>query len=84
MDHPCGECAHCADESWTLESHPVSFKIVSNSHTDGINFKAKEFTANQIADAFATLIPGHINWQIKKNALERWSALLSELLEGPK
>ena len=83
MDQPCGECKRCSSQIWTLEDHPASFEVLSNSHTEGINFKKNVFTANQIADAFANLIPDHMDWQIKKNALERWNELLPGLLEDP-
>lgn len=83
MDQPCGECEWCSSQISTLEDHPATFEVLSNSHIDGINFKKGKFTTNQIADAFANLIPDHMDWQIKKNALERWNALLPGLLEGP-
>ena len=70
MDQPCGECESCSCRDKTLVSHPASFKVVFHSHTDGFNFRANEFTTNQIEDAFANLIPGHMDWQMKKNALE--------------
>ena len=73
MDEPCGECEYCASPNWVLESHPTIFKAVSNSHVNGINFRSSHFTANQIADAFANLIPGHMDWTIKISALERWN-----------
>lgn len=84
MGHPCGECDSCSFPKRTLESHPAFFEAITKSHTDGIDFKIRHFTTNQIADAFANLIPGHMDWPIKKSALERWNALLPALLEGPK
>lgn len=83
MDQPCGECRYCSSGEPALESHPAYFDVVSISHTDGINFKAKKFTANQIADAFANFMPYHMDWEIKINALERWKTLLPGLLDGP-
>ena len=83
MDQPCGECEYCSWPNWELERHPTTFKVVSNSHVDGINFKSGHFTTNQIADAFANLIPGHMDWKIKTSAVERWNALLPLLLEEP-
>ena len=84
MDQRCEECEYCSSPGWVLESHPTTFKAVSNSHVDGINFRSSHFTANQIADAFANLIPGHMDWRIKTSALERWNTLLPLLLEEPK
>ena len=84
LDRPCGECDYCSSPKWDLESHPTTFRAVSNSPVDGINFKYSHFTANQIADAFANLIPGHMDWQIKTSALERWNTLLPLLVEEPK
>ena len=81
MDQPCGECYYCSTPNSGLESHPKSFEVVSNSDVDGINFKSGHFTANQIANAFADLIPGHMDWEIKISALERWNTLLPLLLE---
>lgn len=81
MDPPCGECDSCSSRDWEVESHPTTFKTVSNSDTDGINFESGHFTTNQIADAFAKLIPGHMDWRIKTSALERWNTLLPLLLE---
>lgn len=83
MDQPWGRCDPCSFPKGTLESHPAFFEVVTNSYTDGIDFKFRHFTTNQIADAFANLIPGHMDWQIKKSALERWNTLLPTLLEGP-
>ena len=83
MEQPCGECEYCSWPNWELESHTKTFKVVSNSQIDGINFKSGHFTTNQIAEAFANLIPGHMNWKIKTSALERWTSLLPLLLEEP-
>ena len=83
LNRPCGECEYCSSPNWDLESHPKTFKAVSNSHLDGINFKFGHFTTNQLADAFANLIPGHMDWKIKTSALERWNTLLPILLEEP-
>ena len=83
MDQPCGECGYCSSPDWVLERHPTTFKVVSNSYVDGISFRYSHFTANQIADAFANLIPGHMDWKIKISALERWNTLLPLLLEEP-
>lgn len=83
MDQPCGECRSCSSPTRTLESHPAFLTMISNSPTDGINFKANEFTANQIADAFTALVPGHMDWQIKESAVERWNTLLPGFLDGP-
>ena len=83
MNPPCGECGYCSSRERTLESHPASFDVISNSHIDGINFEADQFTANQIADAFENLSPGHMDWQIKKDAIDRWDALLLGFLKGP-
>ena len=83
MDQPCGECDFCSYPDWALESHPTTFRVVSNSHVDGINFRYSLFTTNQIADAFANFIPGHMDWNIKTSALERWNTLLPLLLEKP-
>ena len=80
MDQPCGECESSSCRDKTLVSHPASFKIFFNSHTDGFNFRANEFTTNQIAEAFANLISGHMNWQIKKNALESGSSMWTPMV----
>ena len=83
IDQPCGECEYCSYPDGTAESHPALFEVVSNSQIDGINFKSRHFTTNQIADAFVNLIPGHMEWEIKTSALERWNLLLPALLEDP-
>lgn len=59
------------------------FKAISVSPVTGIIFKAYEYPANQIADEFERLIPGHMDSEIKRQALTRWDALLPELLDGP-
>ena len=84
LDRPCGECDYCSSSKSDVESHPTAFEAVSNSPTDGINFQYNHFTANQIADAFASSIPDHMDWKIKTSALERWNTLLPVLLEEPK
>ena len=81
MDQPCGECDYCSTPEWALEYHSKTFRVVSNSDVDGINFRSGHFTANQIADAFEDLIPGHMDWKIKTSALGRWNTLLPLLLE---
>jgi hypothetical protein len=40
------------------------------------------FTAQQIADAFANFISGHIDWPIKQDALESWYWHELELGDG--
>ena len=83
LNQRCGECDFCSSPDWALEDHPTAFEVISNSHVDGINFRYSHFTTNQIADAFADLIPGHMDWSIKISALERWNTLLPLLLEKP-
>ena len=53
------------------------------SPVTGIVFKAYEYSAIQLADAFDNIISGHMDFEIKKQALERWNVLLPELLDGP-
>ena len=72
LDQPCGECETCTTRECRLEDHSASFEVISNSYMDGVfEFESFKFTTNQIANAFAYLMHGHIDWQIRQDALER-------------
>lgn len=51
--------------------------------TAGINIRDREYTAQSISDAFSQFIPGHMDWPIKRQALERWNSLAFDLYSGP-
>ena len=42
-----------------------------------------EYTANQIAEAFSRMALEDFDWPIKRQALDRWNAILPDLLEEP-
>ena len=63
--------------------HSRQFKPISISPVTGIVFKAYEYSAIQLADAFDEIISGYMDFEIKKQALDRWNVLLPELLDGP-
>ena len=75
----CNRCKYCTIQQ-RPDHHSRQFKAISIT---GIVFKAYEYSAMQIADAFVTIIPGHMDFEIKRQALERWNVLLPELLDGP-
>ena len=83
----CDGCKYCTipqrDVHYFEHIHSKHFKAVSMSPVTGITFKAYEYSATQLADAFEKLILGHMNFEIKRQALARWDALLPELLDGP-
>ena len=78
----CDACKFCTIPQRVVY-HSGHFKAVSVSPVNGIIFKAYEYSATQLADAFEKLIPGHMDFEIKRLALIRWDELLSELLNGP-
>lgn len=79
----CDRCKYCTIPQRTVYYHSDRFKASSISPVTGITFKMHEYSANQIADAFEKLIPGYMDFEIKKQALARWNVLLPELLDGP-
>lgn len=78
----CDWCDHCTVRQ-RPDYHSVPFKAISTSPVTGITFKAYEYSATQLADAFGKIIPGHMDFEIKRQALVRWNQLLPELLDGP-
>ena len=82
LQHRCHECRKCTQPYRTPRTH-VDFKVDSNSPTDGIDFEDCEYTAQSITNAFIRFIPGHMDWPIKKQALDRWNALAFDLFSGP-
>ena len=78
----CDCCKYCTIQQ-RPDYHSRQFKAVSISPVTGIVFKAYEYSAIQLADAFEKIVPGYMDLEIKILALERWNALRSELLEGP-
>lgn len=81
LSQACGECDACTSSPTSVTDHPP-FRVVSNDPTDGLDVEQGWFTAQQIADAFAHLIPGHTDWPIKQAALSRWESLQPELGDG--
>lgn len=78
----CDICEYCTVQQ-RPGYHSVPFKAISVSPITGITFNAYEFSANQLANGFESLIPGHMDFEIKRKALARWDALVPELREGP-
>ena len=78
----CNICKFCTIQE-RPDRHSRQFKAISISPVTGIVFKAYEYSATQIADAFEGIISGHMEFEIKKQALERWSLLREELFEVP-
>lgn len=84
LEPPCHECKNCTTiDNEMLENHPTEFSAVENSPVDGINFEIHKFTANQLAEAFSRMTQDNSDWEIKRLALDRWNAILPDLLEGP-
>lgn len=79
----CDCCKYCTIPRRTFSYHSDQFKAISTSPVTGITFKAYEYSATQLADAFEKLIPGHMDFEIKQQALARWNVLVPELLDGP-
>ena len=78
----CGNCKFCTIQE-RPDRHSRQFKAISISPATGIVFKAYEYSANQIADAFEGIISGHMEFEIKKQALQRWELLREELFDEP-
>ena len=78
----CDWCEYCTIPQYRTR-HSGPFKAISTSPSTGITFKAHKYSATQLADAFEKLIPGHMEFEIKRQALTRWNALLPEILDGP-
>ena len=78
----CDRCKFCTIQE-RPDRHSRQFKAISISPVTGIVFKAYEYSAIQLADAFDHIISGYMDFEIKKQALERWNVLLPELLDGP-
>ncbi|CAF9920981.1 hypothetical protein IMSHALPRED_005059 [Imshaugia aleurites] len=84
LEPPCHECKKCTNlDIGTPGNHPTTFSAVENSPVDGINFKMHKYTANQLAEAFSRMAQDDFDWSIKREAVERWNAILPDLLEGP-
>jgi len=81
LDHPCGECQRC--DTTVLDDHSVkhpNFELKSCDPLEGIDFPIFEYTALQITDAFTlNIIPGYMDLQIKREALNRWKRLILDL-----
>lgn len=78
----CNICEYCSipqHRPW----HWEQFKAISVSPVTGIVFKAYHYSASQLADAFEKIISGHMDFEIKRHALDRWNILLPPLLDGP-
>ena len=78
----CDWCKFCTIQE-RPDYHSRQFKAISMSPVTGIIFKAYEYSATQLADAFEGIVSGHMEFEIKMQALERWNVLLPELLDGP-
>ena len=78
----CDSCKFCSIQE-RPDRHSRQFKAISTSPITGIVFKAYEYSAIQLAEAFDKIISGYMDSEIKKQALERWSVLHQELLDGP-
>ena len=78
----CDRCKFCSIQE-RPDRHSRQFKAISISPITGIVFKAYEYSAIQLADAFEGIVSGHMDFEIKTRALERWNVLLPELLDGP-
>lgn len=79
LDFACDECNDCCGQTILPSTHDQFFNPISKSPTEGIDFTSDDYTANQLSDAFTHLIPGHMDWPIKKIALETWDELISNL-----
>ena len=78
----CDCCRYCTNPQ-RPDYHSRHFKAVLISLVTGIIFQVYCYSATQLVDAFEKLIPGHMDFEIKREALARWEALLPELLDGP-
>ena len=65
------------------QNPPTTFSAIENSPIDVINFKLHEYTAHQLAEAFSRMAQEDFDWPIKRQALDSWNAILSDLLEEP-
>ena len=77
----CDRCEYC-NILECLGYHRLPFKTISVSPVRGITFEAFEYSANQLADGFESIIQGHMDSEIKSSALARWNELLPDLLDG--
>ena len=77
----CDMCKFCSIQE-RPDYHSRPFKAISMSPVTGIVFKAYEYSAIQLADAFDSIISGHMDFEIKIQALNRWKVLIPELLDG--
>lgn len=78
----CDWCEYCTIPQHSLY-HSKQFKAISISPVTGIVFKAYEYSATQLADAFENIVSDHMDFEIKRHALERWNMLIPALLDGP-
>ena len=78
----CDWCDHCTIQKRAIYKC-THFEAISISPVTGITFEADKYSANQLADAFERVIPGHMDSEIKSLALARWNDLLPDLLDGP-
>lgn len=78
----CDWCEYCTIQQHRLY-HSEPFKAISISPVTGIVFKAYWYSATQLADAFEKIISDHMDFEIKRHALERWNMLIPALLDGP-
>ena len=66
----CDMCRFCSIQE-RPDYHSRQFKAISISPVTGIVFKAYEYSAIQLADAFDKIISSYIDFEIKKQALAR-------------
>lgn len=79
----CDGCKFCSIQDHP-DHHSRQFKAISISPITGILFRTYEYSAIQLADAFDYIISGHLDFEIKKQALDRWNVLYPELNDGPR
>ena len=78
----CDWCKYCTIPQYT-QYHSEQFKPISISPVTGIVFKAYQYSATQLADAFEKLVSGHMDLEIKRQALDRWDMLFPRDCDGP-
>lgn len=78
----CDRCEYCTIPQHRSD-HSKQFKVISISPVTGIVFRADQYSATQLADAFEKIVSGYMDLEIKRHALDGWNMLLPALLDGP-
>ena len=81
--NPCQQCSGCMWWERDSEVHK-ELEIISYLPSRGIDFQTVQVAPQSLAEAFVQIIPGHMDWPIKMNALKEWSEVaVPSILEEP-